>query len=258
MGKYDSSKTRVTPVFDQLYTNDQTGHSWVRKLIDLPVGGNPVALPENCNLTIQDFGWGDSEKKLDPPVSLLEWLIRHPRKPVSGLLSSNSVIAQKRSEWIEGSEAHQLEALQLLRHNPAGEDWHIFEGQTQPDVFIQTPDLILVVEGKRTERKPTTSTKWMAGRHQMLRHSDCAWEIAGTRRVIGFFIVEGIANTCEVPAAWIDYAKQTLAPEAVASSLPHRSPEVQKGISSSFAGVTTWQRVCKKFNLDWTKLPDEI
>lgn len=257
MGEYDSSKTRVAPVFDQLYATDQTGHSWLSKLIALPVGGNPVTLPEICSLTIEEVGWGDAEKKLDPPHALLEWLVRHPRQPVSGGLSSNPDKAQKRREWIEGSEERRLEALNLLRDNSSGEDWHLFEGRTQPDVYIQTPDLILVIEGKRTERKPTTSTKWMAGRHQMLRHIDCAWEIAGDRSVIGFFIVEGSGTDCQVPADWIDYAKQTLAPDAVASSLPHRGLKEQKAIASGFVGVTTWQRVCKEFNLDWTMLPDE-
>lgn len=39
-------------------------------------------------------------------------------------------------------------------------------------------------------------------------------------------------------------------------SLPHRSPEEQHGIVSCFAGVTTWLKVCKTFNLDWARLPD--
>jgi len=258
MGKRDSSKTRVQPVFDQLYQNDNTDQTWLPKLVSLPAGGNEIRLPPDCDFRIQERAWGNSEKKLEPPNSLLSWLIRHPRPPVSGGLSEDPGKAQKRREWIQGSDIRIREALHLLKNNPSGENWHLFEGPTQPDVFIRTPDLILVLEGKRTERKPTTSTKWMAVRHQMLRHIDCAWEIAGDRKVIGFFIVEGIGDTGEVPAAWIDYARQTLIPDTVASSLPHRSPEVQKGISSSFAGVTTWQRVCKEFNVDWTELPDEI
>ena len=256
MGKRDSSKTRVQPIFDQLAGQDQTGTSWLPKLLALPVGGNEVILPPDCDFVIQESGWGEAEKKLDPPVSLLEWLIHHPRKPVSGSLSSNPVKARKRQEWIEGSKERQREALKLLRDNPHGEDWHLFEGQTQPDVFIQTPDLVVVIEGKRTERKPTTSTKWMPGRHQMLRHIDCAWEIAKGRTVIGFFIVEGDAAGLEVPEPWLAYARETLTPEAVASSLPHRDPDEQAEIVACFTGVTTWQRICGEFDLDWVRLPD--
>jgi hypothetical protein len=72
---------------------------------------------------------GDKEKKLDPPVALLSWLIRHPRPPLSGTLSLDPDKAEKRSEWIAGSETRRLEGLALLRNNPNGEDWHLFEGQ---------------------------------------------------------------------------------------------------------------------------------
>ena len=256
MGKQDSTKTRVVPIFDQLYMNDRSGQSWIRKLISLPVGGNSVLIPVDCDLTIQEAKWGDEEKEFDPPVGLLSWLIRHPRLPLSGTLSSDPNKARKRSEWIAGSETRLHEGLALLRSNPKREDWHLFEGQTQPDVFLQTPDIVVVIEGKRTEPRPTINTKWMAGRHQMLRHIDCVWEIAGNRKIIGFFIVEGGGNDCLVPKAWIEYARQTVAPDAVASSLPHRGPEEQKGIASCFAGVTTWQRLCKEFNQNWEALPD--
>lgn len=256
MGKHNSSKTRVVPIFDQLYIKDKSGRSWIPKLISLPVGGNPVHLPANCDFTIQDAGWGDNEKKLDPPVALLSWLIRHPRPPSYGTLSSDPDKAKMRSEWIAGSESRRLEGLALLRNNPNGADWHLFEGQTQPDVFIQTPDIVVVIEGKRTERGPTTSTKWMAGRHQIIRHIDCAWEIAGNRKIVAFFVVEGNRNDCLVPTEWIEYARQTIAADAVSSSLPHRGPEEQNKIASCFAGVTTWQLLCKEFKLNWAELPD--
>jgi hypothetical protein len=69
--------------------------------------------------------------------------------------------------------------------------WYIFEGTTRPDVYLETPDVLIVIEGKRTEREPTSHTEWMPRRHQLLRHLDCAWEVRGQRTVLGFFIVEG-------------------------------------------------------------------
>ncbi len=98
----------------------------------------------------------------------------------------------------------------------------------------------------------------MAGRHQMLRHIDCAWEIACGRKVIGFFIVEGNNVDDDVSTDWINFAKQTITPKVIASSLPHRGPEEQHGIASSFTGVITWQRLCKEFNIDWESLPDVV
>ena len=261
MGNRNSSLTRVKPVFDHLFGIDQTGNSWLARLLSLPVGGNAPLLPTGCHFPIKDCGWGSNEKKFEAPVSLLSWLIRHPRKPASGGLSSSTTKAEKRRQWLEGSEERRAEALRLLRHNPKNEDWHVFEGQTQPDVFIETDDLLVVIEGKRTEREPTSSTKWMNGRHQMLRHLDCAQEIRSGKCLMGFFIVEGNDTCTEVPAKWLTFAEDTIKREAVFSSLPHRGPEEQREIASAFVGVTTWQQVCEEFcdlGLDWKLLPDRI
>jgi hypothetical protein len=53
MGRYDSSQTRVAPLFDALLTRDDTGLSWLDALRDLgsrpavvailPVGQRPVS-----------------------------------------------------------------------------------------------------------------------------------------------------------------------------------------------------------------------
>lgn len=249
MGLRNSSKTRVVPVFDFLFKTDETGRSWLPRLLRLPVGSNRLSLPPDTDFCIQEARWGRNEKKLDPPVALLSWLIRHPRMPLSGQLSSNPIKAQKRRELIEGSEARLEEGLCLLHNNPNGEDWHIFEGQTQPDVFIQTPSVIVVAEGKRTEREPTRATKWMAGRHQMLRHIDCAWEARGTRQVIGFFIVQGVGDGGEVPVDWLNYTGETVCADVLNTSLPHRGPQEQKEIASCFIGATTWETICGEFNL---------
>jgi len=254
MGEKNSSKTRVAPVFNKLCDKDKTGKTWLPRLLRLPTGGHPIRISSEWDFTIQEAKWGEDEKKLDPPLSLLSWLIRHPRIPAHGKLSHDRVKAQKRRGLIEGSDVRLHEALSLLRHNPEGHDWHIFEGKTQPDVFIQTPDILIVVEGKRTEREVTEETKWMSGRHQMLRHIDCAWEVKGQRQVFGFFIVEGEGTEDGVPPFWLDQARKTISREAIMSSLPHRGPEEQEGISRCFLGVTSWQRVCKEFRIDWMSI----
>jgi hypothetical protein len=76
MGRRDSSKTRVAPIFDILYDSDKTGKSWLPKLLRLPAGGNIIRINPDWDFSIQDKGWGREEKKLEPPVSLLSWLIR--------------------------------------------------------------------------------------------------------------------------------------------------------------------------------------
>jgi hypothetical protein len=258
MGKYDSSKTRVEPVFEILTEKDSTGRSWLPQLLKLPVGGNGVRTAKECDLTISHCCWGPDERKLSPPVSLLSWLIRHPQELARCSAAHNESMPTQRRELLNGSDSRMQEALSLLRNNPHGANWHIFEGETQPDVFIETSDLIVVIEGKRTEAGPTTHTTWMPGRHQMIRHLDGAWEIRGNRQVVGFFVVEGESGGEEAPANWREFAKHTISPEALATSLPHRGPSEQNEIASCFAGVTTWSRVCREFEIDATCLPNEV
>jgi hypothetical protein len=151
-----------------------------------------------------------------------------------------------------------MEALALLQTRPSGQAWHILERHTYPDVFLATPDALVVIEGKRTEAGPTTSTTWMPVRHQMLRHMDAASEIRGDRRVYGFFIVEAARESNAVPAHWVQAAEDTLAPAAVSGSLPHRSPAEREDIVQGFLGVTTWQAVCGTFGLDSDTLPETV
>lgn len=254
MGKFDSSKTRVQPVFDQLLASDRTGPKWLQKLLSLPSCGNKFALPSECDFTVQETLWDPHEKKLEPPIALLSWLIRHPEKLAQWKSALDASMPKERRELLEGSEPRMIEALGLLRHNPRGERWHIFEGETQPDVFIATPSLLVVIEGKRTEPHPTTSTAWMPIRHQIIRHLDCGWEIRGKKQVIGFFIVQGEDGREELPMKWQEFAKNTISDEVLRPSLPHRGPAEQREIASCFAGATTWERVCREFVIDSEKL----
>jgi hypothetical protein len=90
----------------------------------------------------------------------------------------------------------------------------------------------------------------------MLRHIDCAWEIRGKKQIFGFFVVEGKGEIGDIPSDWLNFAKSTIHPDSIASSLPHRGPEEQILIASCFIGVTTWQVICREFSIDWNQLPD--
>lgn len=259
MGNRDSSKTRVTPVMDRLIKFDRTGNKWLKELLLLPGGWMSDGLASDA-FTIQSVNFGKREKSLAAPIALLSWLIRNPRAPQYGKLSKDSEVARIRQEWIDGSQSRIREGIEHLHRKRKKNDWHIFEGSTKPDIFIETDSLLVVIEGKRTETGITTGTKWMKCRHQMLRHLDAAWEIRGNRNVVGFFIVEG-NGTADVPSHWCNQARQTTSFEVVRDSLPHRSSEEQQAIAGSFAGVTTWQRVCQKLHytgLNYEDLPNVI
>jgi|HubBroStandDraft_6_1064221.scaffolds.fasta_scaffold00797_11 hypothetical protein len=251
-GKYDSSKTRVRPVFDALWNR---GRNWVPQLLKLPTGGCANAEVASSDLTIIKRYWEPHEKCLNPPVSLLSWLIRNVKSlSPRGLEGARQRLPEGDPETIE-------DALHRLRTDGDSKPraWYIFEGQTQPDVYLVAHDALVVVEGKRTERTTTTDTSWLSGRHQIWRHIDAAWEIRGRRAVYGFFIVESDATSADgsVPEPWRDAGRACLSPAALLTSFPHRSAKEVEEISRCFLGVTTWRKVCEQFDIDWRRLPPE-
>jgi hypothetical protein len=153
------------------------------------------------------------------------------------------------------------EAMKLLDGAGAADEraWYVLEGPSCPDVFLESDDLVVVIEGKRTEPAATTTTTWMPVRHQMLRHLDAAWDMRGDRQLLGFFIVEGdTADSMAVPAHWREAARNTTTSGALAQSLPHRSPDVQLRIGDAFIGVTTWQAVCRALSIPEAVLIHEV
>jgi hypothetical protein len=244
-GQYDSSKTRVVPVFERLKVRTD---DWVRTLLSVAsIDGPPKAVPANLDLTFdpQHGLWGAQEARLEPPRSLLHWLI-HNVDPTR--LSAEPEEGLRRKLALRDPEV-VAKALELLRTRPlTTRSWHLFEGATQPDVYIETPDAVIVIEGKRTEAGATTHTTYMPNRHQIWRHIDAAWEARGTRRVFGFFIVEGDKNA--VPPVWRQVFRDCLSRDALAGSFPHRTDAEVRSLSDCFLGGTTWQQICDEFEID--------
>jgi hypothetical protein len=249
-GKYDSSKTRVKPVFDILRTR---GPEWLPQLLALPTGGCADGKVKSGDLTFVDGQWEPHEKCLNPPVSLLSWLIRNMNAP-----ASRAVDNEFRQRLATGDPETIEHALRLLRSEGASRAWYIFEGPTCPDAYLVARDALVVIEGKRTERSTTNDTTWLTGRHQIWRHIDAAWEIRGKRAVYGFFIVEGDAADGSVPEPWRKAGQECLDRSTLLSSFPHRSTEEVAAISACYLGVTTWRKVCEKFDIDWHTLPSEV
>ena len=187
VGMYDSSKTRVAPVFNALLARDPTGRSWLPQLLSLPQLDGSNSWDSRATGEVQAHWWHGNpcERKLDPPVSLLQVLLREQFG--SGRRSSIS----ERQSLFDGDPAALDEGLRLLDEQGfVLRKWWCFEGRTSVDAVIETERLLLVVEGKRTERGDTTYTEYMPGRNQMLRNIDDAWEIRGTKQVVAFCGVE--------------------------------------------------------------------
>ena len=250
-GERDSSKTRVVPVLDQLRTRND---DWVRSLLTLAKHGSGAPVPADMPLLYTSGFWGSAERALKPPVALLSWLIRNLNlaPPVGA-----THIGKERARLLAGETSTIATALARLRLAGTGTAWHILEGPSYPDAYIETPGALVVIEGKRTERGPTTDTTWMSGRHQIWRHLDAAWEVRARRAVFGLLLVEGVApNPTEVPSVWQEAAAAAFATEALQRSFPHRGVEERAAIAQSFLGVATWQAVCRHFAFDFAALPE--
>jgi hypothetical protein len=252
----DSSKTRVAPVFDAITARDRQG-AWVKEMLDIVSSETTVQSKwQSDDFTYVDGYWYPREQSLHPPLSLLSWLIRNLEHPANAF-DGDAAVMTKRRKLLQRDPATVVEAINLLRWGVI-RGWHILEGPTYPDAFIVTAGALVVAEGKRTEAGPTTNTTYMAGRHQMLRHLDAAWEIRGSRSVYGIMIVESDDATGRVPLAWLKAAADIKSSSVVQSSLPHRGPKEQEAIASAFVGITTWQRLCTVFSIDLNTLPDLI
>jgi hypothetical protein len=251
----DSTKARVAPVFDALLAHDATGEKWLAELLALPRGGHSIdpALARKPG-QIERARWSSlagktREKRLAPPPTLLGWLVEHLGEVRPQPIEGEGKKAERR-RLLQARDPEMLDkARAKLAEGPKARGWYVLEGKSAPDVLLETPEAVIVIEGKCSEPGPKVGTRWLPGRHQMLRHMDAAWEIANGRPVLGFFVVEG-GKTGEVPKAWLDAARKTLSPEAIAESLPHRAGPEREAITRGFLGVTTWQQVCDRTGVD--------
>lgn len=260
MGRFDSSRTRVVPVFDALHQRDPTGATWLNTLTSFGTRSQSPQRPSECGTLLRDHPryWGKNERRLAPPITLLRWLVGNASKPSSESLWGSAEAKKKREELVDGKEPTIKEALKLLDGPRRRRAWYILEGESCPDAFLETDKVVLVIEGKRTERKLTTTTTWMAKRSQIIRHMDAAYEIRGARKVLGLTIVEGEGGSEAVTPTqyWLDQADEQVAPRVLAGSLPRRSPRLHSEIAGGFLGVATWQRVCCELAIQWPPCTD--
>jgi hypothetical protein len=250
-GIQDPSRMRIAPVFDVLQAR---ASDWVRELLLLNRGGSPSAMDlKELDLKFHKGYWGKTERSFDPPVALLSWLIRNPTPQLLG-----PPVVAERTLLAEGEPAVVARALHALRTSAAPKGWHLLEGPTVPDVMIETPDALIVIECKSPEPQGTANSATPTGRHAMWRHIDAAWEIRGRRRVFGFFIVPAQDPGGDLSPAVEASFGEALTEAVLEANFPHRSTQERDAITACFLGGTTWTRVCKTFNISLTSLPRTI
>lgn len=184
---FDSSKTRVVPVFNALSKGNNAKLREFLAFIAEHV--TPItrcaskiqasALKEYSTIKIhygKRNGKTDGvtvepgEKRIAPRFEFLEWLILNAKTAKSEVGERAKLFSRDKKT----QDAARKEALSLLRKhwnkNHVPKSWYILEGDTSPDVYIETDQYILVIEAKRTEPTLTDKTKWMKQRNQMVRH----------------------------------------------------------------------------------------
>src|SRR5262245_12041960 len=100
--KFDSSRTRVTPVFAQLLARDPSGMSWLWQLLALPgIASREVPPSIASTHPLTAYGWGTMEKGLRPPRTLLAWQVQHAHllKPISSKPSPASPSKRQAERW---------------------------------------------------------------------------------------------------------------------------------------------------------------
>jgi hypothetical protein len=261
MGRWNSSVTRVRPVFDQLLARDATGMSWLPKILEC-AGRNSVyatSLVPKLQPLDEVTRKKPYEGEAYPPAAFLRWLIENPgsmRWPMEKgerKQSRNAVVQQFRERLfgLHGDEAQRAAVQQglneLERLGPRGsiqKAW-AFEGITKIDCRLQTPNLFLSVEGKRRDVL-SSRTEWFPSRNQFFRNLEAGREAAGNRDYAYLLVVED-------DRAVVDPSRMDSA-----SSLPHLTAQARAELLSKFIGTLTWRGLCEATGIDWSTLPDTV
>lgn len=226
MGLHNSSSTRVVPVFDRLFVLDATGQAWLQYLLCVGSRSALTRLPTVHPRLIPHHPrtWGRAERRLSPPRSLLAWLAHNISEVQVNAPSGAEPTHSRRLALARKDSSVLSEAIAGINSGNWKGKWYALEGDSSPDAFLETDQLVLVIEGKRTEKSCTTKTKWMSRRSQLLRHMDAAFEIAGSRQVLGLLIVEGADPAPLQPSPfWLKQVDIQVSSNMLDRSLPHRA-----------------------------------
>src|SRR4029078_9689451 len=126
-----------------------------------------VPRPDAGSFRLRVAKWWPREAKLAAPPGLLRWLLENAEEPRdSAAWGGRPEVRENRRRVVDRDADTLAQAFRSLEEGrPSPRAWYVLEGPSQPDVYLDSDDVVLVVEGKRTETAPTTSTAWMKVRH---------------------------------------------------------------------------------------------
>jgi len=191
-------------VFLRLINQDLTGTSWLPRILErvAEASGNEMAAgltgvhsplrPElvgpptrrrsingqkNLNLPYC------FEYRLSPPQAFLRWLLETagakwaankkdiPRKLLN--IKERRELLVGSVDEVEKARSNALAELNRLRAGNSFRKWWAFEGFSSVDCFLETDEIVLLIEGKRNDILSPT-TKWYPERNQLARNLEVA------------------------------------------------------------------------------------
>lgn len=199
----------------------------------------PRSFPESIEAVVECW------RKILPPRSALLWMLEH----LDQLSSRAPEETVRRLERVRHDLAHWLD---LVCTAPPPRGLGVFEGPTEADLVVETPQFTVLIESKYTSDIATATTSWPQ-RDQIARCIDAALELAGPDREPYFVLitddyahpqVDTMARWMgptppspagEAPALPVSYVpalqyeilmpRYMNEPSFLASRLPHRCPE---------------------------------
>ncbi len=273
---FNSSITRVRPVFQRLIRMDATGLSWLPSILGLASCSQSYARNlakyqgTLLDWVVERHHFGDRvlkargvsrlhlegcfEYALAPPTDFLRWLIQNPGRmtwPDRGRMRFGATAQRLRDDLFgrngpEASLQAQREALnELLRvgSERSRRRWWAFEGFTSADCYLETDKLVLLIEGKRFETV-SSAVQWYPRRNQLVRNLEATCQAAGGKEFALLAIGEG--------------AIEDLDQDALTTSLPHLTTGQGDDLRNHYLGYTTWAAVCEATGIDYSQLPKTV
>ena len=251
MGQYNSSLTRVKPVFDALQARDSTGATWLPELWHLAAAtrGEQAAAPPTAFGTL--LPGKVYERTLPPSTAFLRWAIENPQLltalPAPNYGATGELAMARRADLFGADQAKREEATRLALSElqrvgggkGSGQQWWAFEGFTHADACFETSECLVLIEGKRTEAV-SSSTRWFAQRNQLWRNVEVAQELAGQR---SFGVIVAVESTAEGEKA----IREALT--GLESSYPHLDNDQRGELARHLLGSVVWRDLVMRFEL---------
>lgn len=240
MGKYNSSIHRVRPLMECI-KDDFHLFEKVLKLVEIENLGMPKCYwydGTNCQ-----------EKQLKPSkdhlIKLIEYISKKDFREAIIENEKRKHLCIPNDKNMNGRKEARDEAIAELNKTydnmeSSCKAWYVFEGFTNPDIFIEGEDYVIVCEGKWTESHITVQTANLTSRdgeyrNQMIRHIQGALNYTN-KKVYAFYIVD---KEC----GYLGDLTREAFKEQLSNETIKIDDSVKEKIMDAFRGYTTWQDI---------------